>query len=107
MTAEAAGTACIAAYALGLLAARAGGTRALPRVPAGRQLWLSGASLLAGYAVLLAAETTALAFAAAVLLGAGVGQLLPLGMARAAMAVTVRLSACTLMPARPSALRCR
>jgi fucose permease len=83
-TSEAAGTACIAAYALGLLAARAGGTRALARVPAGRQLWLSAASLVAGYAVLAAAEPTGAAFAAAVLLGAGVGQLLPLGMARAA-----------------------
>jgi fucose permease len=81
---EAAGTACIAVYAVGMLAARAGGTRAMRRVPAGRQLWLSGALLLAGYAVLAAAETTSLAFAAALLLGAGVGQLLPLGMARAA-----------------------
>ena len=81
---EAAGTACIATYAVGLLAARAGGTRALPRVRAGMQLWLSGASLLAGYAVLTAAESIGPAFAAAALLGAGVGQLLPLGMARAA-----------------------
>ena len=83
-TDEATGSAAIAAYAFGMLAARAGGTRLLERLRPARQLWLSGASLVAGYAVLATAEVTTVAFVAAVLLGAGVGQLLPLGMARAA-----------------------
>jgi fucose permease len=81
---EAIGSAAISAFALGLLLARAGGTRLLARVPPARQLGLSGVSLLAGYAVLAAADATAVVFGAALLLGAGVGQLLPLGMARAA-----------------------
>lgn len=81
---EALGSAAISAFAIGLLAARAGGTRLLASVPAARQLALSGGSLLAGYALLAAAGATAVVFAAALLLGAGVGQLLPLGMARAA-----------------------
>jgi len=83
-TSGAVGSAAIAAYSGGMLAARAGGTALLPRFPPARQLQLAGALLLAGYATLAIAGSAGVAFVAAVLLGAGVGQLLPLGMARAA-----------------------
>jgi MFS family permease len=81
---EATGSATIAVYALGVLLARAGGTALLPRVPVDRQLRLGCVFLLAGYALLALAERIPGALAAALLIGLGVGQLLPLGMARSA-----------------------
>lgn len=81
---EAIGSAGVSAYAFGLLAARALGTRLLPRTGADRQLAAAAACLFGGYALLAAASGAAAVFAAGVLLGMGTGQLLPLGMARAA-----------------------
>jgi fucose permease len=78
------GSAGVSAYAFGLLAARALGTRLLPRTGPDRQLAVAVACLFSGYALLAAAGGAAAVFAAAVLLGLGTGQLLPLGMARAA-----------------------
>jgi MFS family permease len=81
---EALASAGVSAYALGLLTARAAGTRLLPRTGPDRQLAAAAASLFAGYALLAVAGAPAAVFAAGILLGLGTGQLLPLGMARAA-----------------------
>ena len=78
------GSATIGVYSLGILIARAGGTAIMPRLPVDRQLRASCAALLAGYALLAVASTLALLIVAAFLLGLGLGQLLPLGMARSA-----------------------
>ena len=80
----AAGSAAISVYSFGLLAARAGGTRVLHLFPPDRQLQLSCGSLALGFALLAAAGATGTAMVAAAFLGLGVGQLLPLGMARTA-----------------------
>jgi MFS family permease len=80
----AAGSATIGVYSVGVLLARAGGTALLPRLPVDGQLRLSCVVLLLGYALLAVADSLAATMAAAFLLGLGVGQLLPLGMARSA-----------------------
>lgn len=74
----------VSAYAFGILAARALGTVALHRTGADLQLRLASGSLLTGYALLALAPSTPVVFAAGVLLGLGTGQLMPLGMGRAA-----------------------
>jgi len=79
-----AGSAVVALYALGLLAARVTTARLGAQVEGRRPLRVSAVLLLVGYAVLALAPSGAVAALAAVLLGAGVGPLLPLGMARAA-----------------------
>jgi MFS family permease len=79
-----AGSGVVALYALGLLAARVTVARLGPEVEGAAPLRASVALLLAGYAVLALAPSAAVAALAAVLLGAGVGPLLPLGMARVA-----------------------
>lgn len=84
---EAIGSAGVSAYAFGLLAARVLGTRLLPRTGADRQLVVAAACLFGGYALLAAAGSAAAVFPAGVLLGMGTGQLLPLGMARAAVEI--------------------
>ena len=56
----------------------------LPRTGPDRQLAVAVTCLFGGYALLAAAGGAATVFAAGVLLGIGTGQLLPLGMARAA-----------------------
>jgi MFS family permease len=56
----------------------------LHRTGADLQLRLACGSLLIGYLVLAVAPSTPAVFAAAVLLGLGTGQLMPLGMGRAA-----------------------
>ena len=84
---EALGSAGVSAYAFGLLAARALGTRLLPRTGTDRQLAVATACLFGGYALLAAASGAPAVFAAGVLLGMGTGQLLPLGMARAAFEI--------------------
>lgn len=81
---EAVGSAGVSVYAAGMLMARVGGTRALARLGDHRELWLSCATLLGGYALLAVAEGQAVMFAAALFLGAGTGQVFPLGIARAA-----------------------
>jgi FSR family fosmidomycin resistance protein-like MFS transporter len=81
------GTAAIGLYALALFAARALGSRALARLSAERQLQLSCGLLLVGYGLLAAAESTVAVLFAVAALGAGSGQLFPLGMARAAREV--------------------
>jgi MFS family permease len=74
----------VSAYAFGVLTARFTGTRLLDRTGDDRQLRCACGALLAGYVVLALAPTVALVFAAGVLLGLGTGQLMPLGMVRAA-----------------------
>jgi predicted MFS family arabinose efflux permease len=74
----------VSAYAFGILAARAAGTAALHRTGTEVQLRLACGSLLAGYVLLALAPSTPVVFAAGILLGLGTGQLMPLGMARAA-----------------------
>jgi FSR family fosmidomycin resistance protein-like MFS transporter len=81
------GSATIGVYAFGVLVARAGGTRLLPRLPVDRQLRLGCALLLAGYALLGISGDVAGVMAASLLLGLGTGQLMPLGMARSARAI--------------------
>jgi fucose permease len=78
------GSATIGLYSVGVLAARAGGTALLPRLPVDRQLRLSCALLLAGYLALGLADSMSVVLVAVALIGLGVGQLLPLGMARSA-----------------------
>jgi hypothetical protein len=78
------GSATIAVYAFGVLLARAGGTRLLPRLPVDRQLRLGCAFLAGGYGLMALAGGVGGVMAASLLLGLGVGQLLPLGMARSA-----------------------
>jgi MFS family permease len=78
------GSATVGLYSLGVLAARAGGTALLPRLPVHGQLRLSCAFLLAGYLALALAGSVGVVIAAAFLIGLGAGQLLPLGMARSA-----------------------
>jgi MFS family permease len=78
------GSAGVSVYAAGVLVARAGGTRVLPRLGVARELQLSCVALVAGYAGVLVAPTVAVVFAAAFCLGLGTGQLMPLGMARSA-----------------------
>jgi MFS family permease len=79
---DAVGSAAISVYAFGVLAARVGGTRLFPVVPPDRQLQLSCAALAVGFALLALAGSAGAAIVAAAFLGLGVGQLLPLGMAR-------------------------
>jgi MFS family permease len=74
----------VSAYAFGVLAARFFGTRLLDRTGAHRQLLWGCGSLLAGYVVLALAPATGAVFVAGALLGVGTGQLMPLGMVRAA-----------------------
>lgn len=74
----------VGAFWFGLLLARVAGTAALPRVSEANQLWASCVSLAGGYAVLAVAHGVTSLTCAAILMGAGVGQLLPLGAARAA-----------------------
>jgi MFS family permease len=74
----------VSAYAAGVLAARALGTATLHRTGADRQLRAACAALLAGYALLAVAPAIPAVFVAGVLLGLGTGQLMPLGMGRAA-----------------------
>jgi MFS family permease len=74
----------VSAYAVGILIARAAGTQLLPRLGADRELRLACGSLLCGYVLLAVAQGIPVVFAAGVLLGLGTGQLMPLGMARAA-----------------------
>jgi predicted MFS family arabinose efflux permease len=74
----------VSAYAFGILAARGLGTAALHRTGADLQLRLACVSLLTGYALLALAPSTPVVFAAGILLGLGTGQLMPLGMGRAA-----------------------
>ena len=81
---SATGSATIGVYACGVLLARAGGTALLPRLAVGGQLWVSCASLFAGYGLLALADSVPVLMLAAFLTGLGVGQLLPLGMARSA-----------------------
>jgi hypothetical protein len=81
---SATGSATIGVYALGVLVARAGGTALLSRLSVARELWLSCASLLLGYGLLAAAGSVPAIMLAALFAGLGVGQLLPLGMARSA-----------------------
>jgi MFS transporter, FSR family, fosmidomycin resistance protein len=78
------GSATIGVYALGVLLARAGGTALLPRLAVDRELRLSCASLVCGYALLAVAGSVPAVMVAALFIGLGVGQLLPLGMARSA-----------------------
>ncbi|HWT26062.1 MAG TPA: MFS transporter, partial [Solirubrobacteraceae bacterium] len=78
------GSATIGVYSAGVLLARVAGTALLPRLPVDRQLRLSCGCLLAGYALLAVAADVGVVIAAALLLGLGLGQLLPLGMARCA-----------------------
>ena len=78
------GSAVIGVYALGILIARAGGTAVMPRLPVDRQLRAGCAVMLAGYVLLAVAGALPLLVVAAFLLGLGIGQLLPLGMARSA-----------------------
>ena len=78
------GSAVIGVYALGVLTARAGGTALMPRLPVDRQLRAGCAVMLAGYALLALAGSVAVLVVAAFLLGLGIGQLLPLGIARSA-----------------------
>jgi MFS family permease len=80
----AAGSATIGVYSLGVLLARAGGTALLPRMPVDAQLQASCAFLFAGYALLAVADGLPGVLAAVLLIGLGVGQLFPLGMARTA-----------------------
>lgn len=81
---SATGSATIGVYALGVLIARAGGTALLSRLSVARELWLSCASLLLGYGLLAVAGSVPAIMLAALFTGLGVGQLLPLGMARSA-----------------------
>jgi MFS family permease len=74
----------VSVYAFGVLAARFFGTKLLNRVGADAELRCACGSLLAGYLVLALAPSAAVVFVAGVLLGLGTGQLMPLGMARAA-----------------------
>jgi MFS family permease len=79
---DAVGSAGISVYAFAILAVRVGGTRLFPVFPPDRQLQLSCALLGVGFALLAAASSAGAAIVAAAFLGAGVGQCLPLGMAR-------------------------
>lgn len=83
-TSEAAGSATVAAYWFGMLAARVGGTRLLPRLGSDRELWISCAFLVAGYVGLGAATGHEVVTAGALLIGAGCGQLFPLAAVRVA-----------------------
>jgi MFS family permease len=86
-TSASAGTATISAYAFGLLVARVAGTRLLPRVGERLELRLGAALLIAGYAGLALAPGVGAVVVASVVIGFGVGQMLPLGMARVARVV--------------------
>ena len=78
------GSATIGVYSLGVLLARAGGTALLPRLPVDRQLRGELRLRAGGLRALAAAGGVPGVMAAMLLLGLGVGQLFPLGMARTA-----------------------
>jgi MFS family permease len=83
-TSEAAGSAAVSAYALGLFASRAAGLRLLPRCGPDRLLGSLAAIALAAYVPLALAGSAVSVAAAALLLGVGIGPVMPLAMARAA-----------------------
>lgn len=79
---QALASASVSVYAMALLAARVAGTRLLARVGETAELWACVVVCLVGYGLLALAAHPAVVVAAAALVGAGVGPLLPLGMAR-------------------------
>jgi MFS family permease len=81
---DAAGSAAVSLYCLGVLVSRAGGTLLLRRIGLDRELRVLVAILLAGYPVLLLASSAPLVVAAAIIIGLGIGQIFPLAMSRAA-----------------------
>jgi MFS family permease len=78
------GSLAVGLFWAGLLAARVVGTLVIGRTGAQRQLRISCGLLLAGYLSFAVAGDVAGLIGAAVLIGAGLGQLFPLGAARAA-----------------------
>lgn len=80
---DAAGSAAVSVYSLGLFASRAGGTWLIPRTGIDAQLRVFVAIALAGYPILAFAPSAAVVVVAAVVLGFGIGQVFPLAGARA------------------------
>lgn len=81
-TSQAAASASVSAYAVALLAARVAATCLLPVVGEANELRASVALALTGYSILALAGGPVLVVLGAMLVGAGVGPLLPLGVGR-------------------------